>query len=294
MAEAFTDSGTASADDSPLAWCEGRLLVPGNPLTLTRPYAPTESRDAILALRTVITEIALVPAEVSDPDVARRKLAWWRQALDESLPHPALQALHATGAAERIDRTRLFDLIGAVESTIDAPRFETVAELDAHADQLAAPGSRAEAELVDSRDVESSVVQALVRLASAGYRIRLVRDLVVDARQGRWTVPLELQAEFQVTRQQVETGEHPHRTRALVAWMAGQAVSAMTEAGAAIAPEEAWCHRHAVLYAALDERLGRRLGRRPGRAIDRRVSAIGPMAAIALWWRARGLRRAVD
>jgi phytoene/squalene synthetase len=47
----------------------------------------------------------------------------------------------------------------------------------------------------------------LTRLASAGYRIRITRDLVLDARQERWLVPLELQAEFQLTRQHVAAGE---------------------------------------------------------------------------------------
>lgn len=283
MAEASTDPS--------LSWCADRLLVPGNPLTLTRPYAPPERRDALLALRTVITEIALVPGEVSDPDVARRKLGWWRQALEESLPHPALQALQATGASERIDRSVLADLIDAVESTIDRPRFETVAEFEAHAESLAAPGARAEGRLMGAESLDSSTSKALIGLAAGGYRIRMVRDLVLDARQGRWNVPLELQAEFQVTRQQVETGEHPHRTRALIAWMAGQAVTGMKAAEDSIEPEAAWRHRHAVLYSALDARLGRHLVRRPGRAMDQRMTAVGPRAAFFLWRQARKLRR---
>lgn len=284
-------ASTDSTGDPSLAWCADRLLVPGNPLTLTRPYAPQPLRDSILALRAVIGEIAMVPGEVSDPDVGRRKLGWWREALADSLPHPAVQALVATGAAGPLQQRCLFELIDAVEAAIDAPRFETVAESEAHAIEFAAPAARAEAALVEGGAVPDHVAAPLVALIAGAYRIRMVRDLVLDARAERWTVPLELQAEFQVTRQQVAAGEQPHRTRALLAWMAGQAVTSMNRAEETLAPAAAWRHRHAVLHASLDARLGRRIVRRPARAMEERISAMGPLAALALWRKARRLRK---
>ncbi|MBY6205370.1 squalene/phytoene synthase family protein [Halomonas denitrificans] len=295
MAAASTDGPeTDSRDSRPLAWCAERLLVPGNPLTLSRPYAAEALRDPLLALRSVIGEIARVPGEVSDSDVGRRKLGWWRQALTEHLPHPALQALSATGAAAPQVVAELLRLVEAVETTLDAPRFETVAAFDAHARALAGPAARAEARLVEPDAPEQTVAEPLVALTAGAYRVRMVRDLVLDARQQRWLVPLELQAEFQVTRQQVAAGEQSHRTRALLAWMAGQAVTEMTRAEASMAPTAAWRHRHAVLHAGLDARLGRRIVRRPGRAMKQRLPSVGPLAALVLWRHARNLRRRVD
>ncbi len=285
-------ASTEARSDRFLVWCAERLLVPGNPLTLTRPYAAEELRDPLLALRAVIGEIARVPVEVSDADVARRKLGWWRQALTEHLPHPAVQALVETGAAGPGTEAELLDLVTAVETTVEAPRFETVDAFEAHARQLAGPAARAEGGLVEPDGPEEAVAELLVAMTAGAYRVRMVRDLVLDARQQRWLVPLELQAEFQVTRQQVAAGEQPHRTRALLAWMAGQAVQAIDSAAAELDPARAWRHRHALLYVSLDARLGRRMVRRPGRAMDRPFAAAGPLAPLALWRTARRMRRA--
>lgn len=284
MAEASTDS--------PLDWCRARYLVAGHPLTLTLPYADPGDRDALLALRALIGEIAAVPGDVSEPEVARRKLGWWMEALDNALPHPVLEAYRESGAAERVSPRRLGGLVMAVRATVDAPRFETEAELDRHARELVAPAAQAEASLVAPDGAETTVIEGLERMAAAAYRIRLARDLVLDARFGRWSVPLELQAEFQVTRSQVAEGEVPHRVRALLAHLAAQGVRAIEAGRSTLPAPAAWRHRHAVLTAELDRRLGLALVRRPARGLEERVSATGPRAAFGLWRQARRLRRA--
>ncbi|NKI36022.1 squalene/phytoene synthase family protein [Wenzhouxiangella sp. XN79A] len=284
MAEASTESS--------LDWCRARYLVPGHPLTLTLPYADPADRDALLALRALIGEIAAVPGDVSEPDVARRKLGWWMDALDDHLPHPVIQAYLESGAAERAPTRMLGGLVAAVRATIDAPRFDTEAELDRHARALAAPAAQAEAALVAPDGVDTTVVEELERMAAAAYRIRLARDLVLDARHGRWSVPLELRAEFQLTRAQVAEGDAPHRVRALLAHLAGQGVQAIEAGRQALPTAAAWRHRHAVLTAELDRRLGLLLVRKPSRALEQRLSASGPRAAFGLWRQARRLRRA--
>jgi len=129
-------------------------------------------------------------------------------------------------------------------------------------------------------------------MAAAAYRVRLARDVVLDARHSRWSVPLELQAEFQLTRSQVAQGEVPHRVRALLAHMAARGVQAIEEGRSALPASEAWRHRHAVLTAELDRRLGLELVRRPARGLAERVTETGPRAAFGLWRLARRLRRA--
>jgi phytoene synthase len=284
----------AASTDSPLDWCRARYLVPGHPLTLTLPYAEPADRDALLALRALIGEIAAVPGDVSDAEVARRKLDWWRDALAGAVPHPVLEAFRASGAARRVPSRTMVEFTAAVHATIDTSRFETEAELDRHARGLTRPAVAAEAALVDSEGRDPGAVEALSEIAAAGYRVRLARDLVVDARHGRWTVPLELQAEFQVTRMQVADGEVPHRVRALLAHLAGSAVGRMVDARAGLSATSAWRHRHAVLSGELDRRLGLRLVRSPARGLVQRQAVSGPRVAFGLWREARRLRKAAS
>ncbi|MEM7053851.1 MAG: squalene/phytoene synthase family protein [Pseudomonadota bacterium] len=284
-----------------LDWCRSRMLVPGSSLALTLPYAEQSLRNPILALRTVISEIASVPDEVSDADVARRKLDWWRQALAEMLPHPAVLALAETGAAGAVRLTDWYTLIDAVTLEITAPRFEQVHEWHTHCEQLAGPGALLEARLVEALEKstpEPSSAQpassadpdhALTQLAAAGYRIRSVRDLVLDARHHRWWLPLELQAEYQLTRTQVASGEGGHRFDALVRQLIADAVEQQRKAQQAIEPEVAWLHRHQILSATLDRRLAGMIVRKPSRIVQQRLLPAGPLASFKLWRAARNL-----
>lgn len=281
----------ASTDD-PVAWCRSRLLVPGHPLSITLPYAPPERRDEIVALSSVISEIASVPGDVSDPEVARRKLGWWRQALAEKMPHPSVQAWLQSGAAASVGAEAFDPLIDAVAAEIEPPRFEQVGELDRHCREIAGPGALLEAQLINAGAVPDEAESALlVALAGAGYRIRVARDLMLDARRNRWLVPLELQAEYQLTRQHVAAGEGGIRLRALVRHMAGDALLAFDDAWRRLPAGRAWRHRHALLRGYLDRRVGQALVRRPARALGERVATGGIADAFAVWRAARRLRR---
>lgn len=276
-----------------IAWCRQRYRVPGHPLALTLPYADPARQDSLLALNAVISEVASVPGQVSEPDVARRKLQWWQIGLAEGEAHPAILAWQATGAAERVPAEAFAGLIDGVALEIEPPRFEQVDELVAHAREVAGPAALLEARLLGwEQGLEQEQKQELVKMAGAMYRVRLVRDLVLDARQDRWLVPLQLQAEYQLTRQQVADGESPLRLAALVRHLAGEALLEHDRAARGLPPPAAWHHRHLLLRLHLDRLLGTRLLRRPGRIARQRISATGLPAAMSVWRRARKLRRA--
>jgi len=284
---------TQPSTDDPVAWCRRRLVVPGHPLALTLPYAPADKRDALVALWSVIGEIASVPGDVSDPGVAQRKLGWWREALAEGLPHPVVQAWLESGAAQNVPASAFDPLIDAVATEIVPPRFEQVQALEQHCRAIAGPGALLEAMLVtDGAEPDEDEAAGLVGLAAAGYRIRITRDLVLDARQERWLVPLELQAEYQLTRQHVVAGEGDRRLDALVRHMAGDAMLAIDKQTAELSAPAAWRNRHFLLRVQLDRNIGRKLLRKPARIVAERVAPGRMSDAFLVWRRARALRKA--
>ena len=285
-------AATPSTEPRGLDWCRQRLLVPGHPLSLTLQYAEPAARDRLLALHALITEIASIPGEVSDSAVARRKLGWWREALEQGLPHPAIQAWQSVDGPAALEARAFGPLFAGVELEIEPPRFEQQSELAFHAEAVAAPAALLEAELLAPGPL-AEVAASLRRAAGAAYRIRIVRDLVIDARADRWRVPLDLQAEYQLTRQQVAVGAGEHRLTALIRHLVGDAVLDLQGSLDALEPGVAWSLRHLMLRLELDRLLGRRIYNRPRRILQERVLASGPIAALALWRRARRLRLAV-
>lgn len=276
--------------DRPLDWCRERMLGRGSPLAASLHFAPERWQDAIVALRAVISEIAAVPDTVSDDEIGRKKLAWWRDALSDRAAHPAIEALVASGAAERLPPARFEPLIASVAETLQSPRFERSGEAWRHCAALGGPAAALEAELIEPDDVS---VADWTALGGFAYLVRLVRDIGVDARANRWLVPLDLQAEYQVARQDVLEGSAGRGWDGMVrAWLedgtkrVGSALEAM--------PREAgWRQRHLLVAHELDRRLARMLARHPRRILDRRVQA-GHIGNVWHAWRAaRRQRRAV-
>lgn len=265
-----------------LPWCEARILVPGNPLTTSLVFAPRDQRDRILVLRTVIAELAAIPGAVSDIAVAQRKLDWWRQALSnpQQQTHPALVAMTETGLVQSLSPGDWETLIQGVASSLNAPRFEQFEELWAHCRDIGGAAAVLEARLIDS-DID---LEPFFGLGTSGYLVRVVRDLALDAREQRWLVPLDLQAEFQIDRQQVAEGRDSRHWRALVLEILARAYKHRRAALAALDPEQASRHRHLLISTALDERLARVLARRPGRILKTRVLP-GALGNLYIAWR---------
>lgn len=272
----------------PLAWCRERMLVPGGALAASLPFAPASCRDAIVALRATISEIAAVPDTVSDIEVGQRKLAWWREALRNRSPHPAIEALVATGAADALAPSEFDALILAVTDTLDAPRFEGREAAWRHCLALGGPAAELEARLVDP---DSADGEAWAALGGFAYLVRVVRDLAVDARANRWLAPLDLQAEYQLSRRDVVAGSPGRNWDGLVrAWL-DDGLSRVGEALGGRDDAECWRQRHLLVAHALDRRLAARLGRRPARIMTTRVQP-GHLGNVWCAWRAaRRLRR---
>jgi phytoene/squalene synthetase len=265
-----------------LQWCRERMLARGSPLAASLHFAEPAERDRILALRTVVSEIAAVPDTVSDTEVGQRKLAWWRDALREGLPHPAVMALKETGAFERLSRPRLDELIANVTATMDAPRFERLDAAWAHCRALGGPAAALEAEMLCAGDAEAPLWRELGAFA---YLVRLARDLALDARNERWFVPLDLQAEYQVSRQHVVEGEVGRAFDGLLrSWLA-DGLERVADADAGVGEASRRRQRHLLVSHALDRRLTAKLMRRPRRIL---VAPLRPGHVGNVWcaWRA--------
>ncbi len=273
----------------PLEWCRQRMLVPGNPLTATLPFAAEPQRDAILALRTVIAEIASVGGAGSEGEVAAARLNWWRQALREANAHPAIQALKASGVSEILDPAAFDGLIGGVTESAVNPRFESSAQAWQYFRRVGGTANALEARLIEPELVAD---KPFVELGAAMYLIRATRDLAIDARANRWLVPLDLQAEYQVSRQAAMTDQASPAFNGLIRALLSQALAHAVQATSALDGQAGWKHRHLLLLWNLDRNLAQRLARRPQVILNKRLL---PGHAGNVWrtWRAaRRLKKA--
>ncbi len=271
----------------PLAWCRQRLLVKGNPLTASLPFAAPEHRDAILALRAVINEIASIPATVGERDVALARLDWWRGAFDQQPSHPAVRALAATPAARRLESHHFSELVDGVSLTLDSPRFEHRHLAWEYFTRVGAPAARLEARLLGGDTAECETVAII---GANTCLVRQVRDLAADARANRWLVPLDIQAEFQVSRQDAMQDKASAGFNGMVRQWLADGLRRTAHGLEPLDAEASWRQRHLLIQHALDRRLAVMIARRPQRILRVRVVPGQLGNAWTAWRTARRLR----
>ncbi len=254
---------------NPLIWCRERLLVAGNPLAASLLFAPEKEKERILALRCLASEIAASASEISEPEVASSRLEWWRSALSEpDNPHPALRAVKESGADERLQPADFEPLVDGVAAAIEQPRFERFAELWQFCCRIGGSVSLLEARLLG---VDDSDADSLRELGGAHYLTRVVRDLVIDARANRWLVPLDFQADYQVSRQDALEERPSPAFAGLVRAMLAESVGRGDKAVARMAASQRCRQVHLLAEWALGRRLARIIDRRPQRLFNERV-----------------------
>ncbi|MCH8479271.1 MAG: squalene/phytoene synthase family protein [Wenzhouxiangella sp.] len=250
----------------PLTWCRERTLVAGSPLAATLPFAAAAHRDRILVLRCLAAELA---AAASAPEIAPARLAWWRDALaDEASPHPLLQALEQTGARQDLDMAEMISLVDAVAAAADTPRFERFDALWTHCCSMGGLVHRLEAKLVEREDGQLAAVEIQ---GAAHYLLRVVRDLVLDARANRWLVPLDFQADYQLSRQDLLSESVGPAFCGLVRAMLAEAVGRGQRALHTLNAAQRRRQVHLAASWALDLRLARQIDSKPARLLRERV-----------------------
>lgn len=117
-------------------WCEERLRQPHEDLHLARLFSPPELRPTVTATAAIYIELEATIAGYRDLNVARTKLAWWRDELarlEEGRPaHPATKLLASGAGTPAVNQ--LLDLVTGMElnllagAAVDLATAEIVAE----------------------------------------------------------------------------------------------------------------------------------------------------------------------
>lgn len=260
--------------------------MPGNPLAASLLFVDADTQARVLALRAVVMELAQISELSHEPTLATAKLNWWREAIVENRAHPALEALTASGARSDAVIQDLLALCLAVETSLDNQRFETTEQAWMQCRHLGGLAMRIEFEALGT-DPTDDALDAASELGAAGYWMRWIRDIAGDAHQGRWYVPLDIQADYQINRQHVldEKGGAAWVgfIRALVSVgleRSEQARKVLTGAGQKQA-------LHPLITQALDRRLAGALVGRPERVLKTRLLPSHAGNVWVAWRRAR-------
>ena len=178
---------------TPDEYCEDRARRSGSSFYHSFRFLPPDRRRAITALYAFCREVDDVVDEVSDPQLARIKLAWWREEVAriyEGTPqHPVGRALREPVERLGLDRDLLIEIIDGMEMDLDHTSYATFRELTLYCHRVAGVVGLLAAEIFGYKDRGTRKYAEALGLAF--QLTNILRDVREDAERGRIYLPLE-------------------------------------------------------------------------------------------------------
>ena len=271
---------------TPDEYCQRKTAASGTSFYYSFLFLPPDRRRAITALYAFCREVDDIVDEVSDPNVARSKLAWWRQEIGATFGgvprHPVALALKPAIASYRLPEAHFQTVIDGMTMDLERSRYPDFTELERYCHCVAGVVGLMSAEIFGFANPATR--QYARDLGIAFQLTNIIRDVGEDARRGRIYLPQDELAQGSVTAAsllQRESGD------ALVALMREQAARARrwyARALDALPAEDRRTQRPGLIMAAIYGALLDEIERDGYRVLDRRI-ALTPLRKLWIAWK---------
>lgn len=271
---------------SPDQYCQDKAARSGSSFYYSFLFLPPEQRRAITALYAFCREVDDVVDEVTDPQLARIKLTWWRGEVNAmfagNATHPVTRAMSPHLQRCGITAHRLYAVIDGMEMDLDQTRYldrqglerycwhaaGVVGELSAGAFGVTHPDTWRYAE----------------RLGLAFQLTNIIRDVGDDARRGRIYLPVnDLQAHG-VKAADILNARYSPEFTALMRTQAQHARRAYAQAMQALPDVDRRAQRPGLMMAAIYHALLEEIERSDFAVLHQRIS-LTPIRKLRLaWW----------
>jgi 15-cis-phytoene synthase len=245
------------------AHCESLVRTFDKDRYLAALFAPPEMRPHLHALYAFAGEIARVRAMVREPLPGEVRLQWWRDVLNgeawgDVSANPVAAALLDTVTRCDLPRERLITFINAHAFDLYEDAMASLADLDAYAERTSGALFTLSAQILGGKaGTEASMAAAAPAGIAWGVTQRL-RSFPRDLVYRQMFVPLDVLAQYGVTRNEVEARQNTPGLRAALAELRGH-VRAVLARFAAMAPSIPEACAPAFLAATLTPQLLARL-----------------------------------
>jgi phytoene synthase len=270
---------------TPDEYCQQRTARSGTSFYYSFMFLPPERRRAITALYAFCREVDDVVDEVSDPHIARTKLAWWRQeigAVFSGMPqHPVAIALRPVVADFALPQEHFQTVIDGMAMDLERNRYLDFADLERYCHCVAGVVGLLSAEIFG---YANPATREYARDLGIAFQLtNIIRDVGEDARRGRIYLPQDELASHGITQSSLLKRE---KTPAMAALMAQQVARARTwhlQAIRELPQEDRRPQRAGLIMAAIYRALLDEIERDGYAVLDHRVS-LTPLRKLWIAW----------
>ncbi len=271
---------------TPEQYCQDRAAKSGSSFYYSFLFLPPPRRRAITALYAFCREVDDVVDECSDVDLARTKLAWWRQeiagAFGGSAQHPVARALIPVVQAFNLPQRHFQDVIDGMEMDLRYNRYPDYVTLQSYCYRVAGVVGLMAAEIFGYRDPATR--KYADHLGTAFQLTNIIRDVGEDARRGRVYLPLDELQRFGLSATDVIHLNDSDNLRKLIAFQIDRAEQCYEAAFAALPAADRRTQRPGLVMAAIYRTVLHEIRANGCHVLNQRIS-LTPIRKLWIAWR---------
>ncbi len=271
---------------SPDEYCQQKTVQSGSSFYYSFLFLPPERRRAITALYAFCREVDDVVDEVTDPAVARAKLAWWRTetaAIFNGAPkHPVALALVPLVREFGLPEANLQTVIDGMAIDLEQTRYLDFATLELYCHRVAGVVGLMSARIFGYTD--PATLDYARDLGIAFQLTNICRDVGEDARRGRVYLPQEDLTRFGVAPSSLLRAEYTAPFKELMAFEVERARAWYARALAQLPAADRRAQRTGLIMAAIYQTVLEEIARDGYRVLDRRTS-LTPLRKLYIAWK---------
>lgn len=271
---------------TPQAYCQQKAAASGSSFYYSFLFLPKTKREAITALYAFCREVDDIADECTDINIARTKLAWWRNEIRQlylSNPqHPVTQALLPAIHPFQMNEEHFLEIIDGMEMDLTQHRYADFKQLQLYCYRVASVVGLLSVQIFGYTN--RNTLKYAHDLGMAFQLTNIVRDVGEDARRGRIYIPLDEIKKAGLTETDVLHGHDSPKMRELLDFQIERAERFYDKALNALPQEDKKSQRTGLIMAAIYRTLLReiKLGD-PQQVLHARIS-LTPLRKLWLAW----------
>jgi phytoene synthase len=271
---------------TPEAYCQEKAAKSGSSFYYAFLFLPPERRSAITALYAFCREVDDVVDESTDPSLAARTLAWWREEIDRLYAgqptHPVTRALAPHVVPFSITRERLLEIIEGMEMDLHQTRYLDFKGLARYCHHVAGVVGILSSNIFGATDPASEAYAEKMGLAV--QLINIIRDVGEDARMGRIYLPVDELQRFNVPASDLLNGRSSPAFIELMKFQAERAKAVYADALASLPPVDRRAQRTGLIMGAIYRAVLDEIERANFAVLNQRIS-LTPIRKLWIAWR---------
>jgi len=271
---------------TPDQYCQDKAAKSGSSFYYSFLFLPPERRLAITALYAFCREVDDVVDEVSDPSVARAKLAWWRtqvRAMYEGKPeHPVTRALAPHLQTFELPQASLQAIIDGMEMDLDQTRYLDFPGLRKYCWHVAGVVGELSARIFGFSDPRT--LEYAQELGLAFQLTNIIRDVGDDARRGRIYLPVNELQQFNVKAADILNSRYSDDFVKLMRFQTDRARETYRKALGLLPEADRRAQRPGLIMAAIYHALLEEIERDDFKVLHQRIS-LTPVRKLWLAWK---------